>query len=414
MSNKFVTEFHELCTGPLSIYDAVAIVIKTYIYTRNYWLEHPKEQYFSTSKTKKNIELMNQVLNLISELTHKGISLANDELTMNFRSKEQVYKEIDSKVSKFSKGKGRELIQVFLVAMKHEEPQVCCCCHQDKKVLKKCNICNNNVCEFDSKKLGRVECLPPRLKDNHFLYNWIVCDKCRTFFQNYVPIMRTFSEKIYPRYKYFILGHVHTRSYYSGTSFLYHLLTNGYLENIVAFVEHLHSDFRDYTNNDITRQVFSCQLNNFQNENTVDSNITDVLEQYTNNHAAYFIASPEITALQAVCEMNRVPLYTFDNTATSGGKPQEGWERRRLEANQVIAQRILQESKRHPDAKVFIPIGKDHIRGKFSLQQYLSNSCAIDCSSGRASLTQTNHASSLKAQYKLSWPNLFEYPFFTS
>ncbi|MCP3967031.1 MAG: hypothetical protein GY718_11885 [Lentisphaerae bacterium] len=353
---------------------------------------------------------MQQILELISGWTFNE---RVEGRRQNKISNDILFNEIKSKINEFSKGEGRELIEDFLTTMKNKWPTVCCYCYEKKDNFRLCNICKNMVCNSDINRLNQNQLMKhPILKKDYF-YNGIVCPNCLKFFKNYLPSLNQFTTEIYPHYKYFILAHYHVSSYFSGISFLYHLITNGYIKNIVAHLEYFFEDieYRNYTDNNIVKAEFTNQLSEFNNNENILNSTANILTQYTANEASYPYPVAEICALQLACKTNKIPLYTFDNAETSGGYPKDGWIKRRLKAHPVIAQRIITESSKHLNAKVFIPIGSEHVQCISPLQQYLPNSCVIQCRIGRGPIEKVVHSKIAKLKYKIPWTNIIELPF---
>ncbi len=401
MSNEFVKEFYTLFQGHLDMRAAFYFAVKTYIESREKWVgPDSKKTWFSSDTTKKNIKIMKEILTIV------------ESENMN-----SMPEHLNPKKSELSNGKARELIIAFLAALKADDTVACCCCKKDSDKFERCIICNNLVCLPHMRPIDHNKFLQlPRLKNNYDKKSKI-CVQCSMFLKYNISIMDKFLSKIYPRYKYFILGQTHERGEFVGTGFLYQLINNWYLKNTntVAFVEVFFegegNKYKNYTDNDKAKEVFINQLGKFNNQHfDVNNGIANVLEQYTANKAVYFTRSPEIKALQSVCKINQVPLYTFDNQATDGGNDKD-WHIKRQMGNELVAKRIIKEASRHPEAKVFIPIGADHIKGEYALQQYLPDSCGIDCILGNPAIIRCSNSTRLSPQYQIKWPNLFQFPF---
>ncbi|MCP3964769.1 MAG: hypothetical protein GY750_08270 [Lentisphaerae bacterium] len=418
MSNDPVKEFIELSRGPFNLYGVFYYVARAYIDSKQKLLANHKKASglnslkwitFSSSKVGSDIKLMREAFSIVNNNPGDKDTIINQ------------FKMQPQKLN-FHDDKARNFIKLYIEALKNDNPLSCCCCGNRKTKLKKCEICNNYVCHSDTVRINFKELSQsPRMSKYYERKQYLACKRCSHFAKESLPVMKYFFERLYQKFDYIILGQEHERGIYAGTSFLYQFINNGYLKTVVTFSEVMFQaesdNFKNYTNNIEVKRLFADQLSQFNQSKITCNNIANVLELYTSNKAAYFSKSPELDALQIICNKHRVPIYTFDNSETVPplGK---GFYLRRQSKNDMVASRIKHETRRFTGAKAMIPIGKNHISGQFALQQYLPNSCTIQCVVGapgirpfRANPSRGKAPASQIPQYVLSWPNIFTQPF---
>ncbi|MCP3967032.1 MAG: hypothetical protein GY750_13865 [Lentisphaerae bacterium] len=414
MSNEFVKEFYTLCQGQLTMYDAFFYATRLYINSRSKWIKDyeeakgPKGIFFNPSATKKNIKCISEIHSIVK--SSQNINFKISELK---RKKEQLS----------SKGKALALVEAFIKTAKNNgKPPVCCCCSKDNSFHQVCDICHNIVCSSCLKSMPYFNAnLLPRSINNIK----ISCQRCCSFLKDGVSVVLQFINNIYNKYDYFILAQKHAHDKFSGTSFMYQLINNQYVRDIVVFNEMYYQEgqFRNYTEIDEAMNIFVDQMDksreqhvNYKNDMGSQSSfyypITNILEQYISNKAAYITNHIELDFLAHCCKVNKVPACIFDNEKTFGGYEKYVWELKRLAANKIIAKRIKREVKRNQMQKGFIPIGFQHVQGRFALQQYLSRSCVINCTeANKFKLKPIKQTPNQIPHYQLHWPNMFKFPF---
>ncbi|MCP3964770.1 MAG: hypothetical protein GY750_08265 [Lentisphaerae bacterium] len=414
MPFKLKNSFNMLLQGPFNIYDAYLHIASMYTEKKKKLLEDYKKVSgfsslkwitFNAQKVESDVKLIESIPSI---------------LNIKPRNKDKIIHQLKLKQDKFHDEEVRNLIKTFIQALKSGKSPVCCSCGKIKPQMKICTICNNKMCLSDI-KIGNTTklLLSPRIKKNYSNQKHVICPKCDHFSNKSLTVMKQFMDKIYNKYDYFILGHQHIFGACAGTSFLYQLINNHFLDNIVAFAEimHIESKYKNYTDNDKMKSIFVNQLMKYNKNLKECHGIANILELYTSNEFVYSASNPELDALTLACYANKVPLYSFDNDKISIFPAKTYYKDRQI-VNKIIATRILRESSRHPNAKVFIPIGGNHIYGENALQQYLPNCCTITCTTGvpyLSSYTPNSHYQKKpKAQlpnFCLSWHNIFLCPF---